>query len=226
MRVNIGCGSSPTPGWKNFDNSLSLRLAKVPLLARLLVATGLTDKHQNEFVEFCKKAHIEYADATRRIPLPDGSVEVLYTSHMLEHLEPWEARTFLTEARRVLQADGIIRIAVPDLGLIVQQYLSRCDADSFVEQTVLASSNPRTLQQRLRYLVAGNRHHLWMYDGRSLCRLLLECGFADAQVVPAGETRIPGPGSLDLTERAAESTYVEALNSSAWQHAVAAVPAR
>jgi hypothetical protein len=28
LRVNVGCGSSPTPGWVNFDNSLSVRAAR------------------------------------------------------------------------------------------------------------------------------------------------------------------------------------------------------
>ena len=34
VRVNVGCGSSPTPGWVNFDNSLSVRAARWPLLCR------------------------------------------------------------------------------------------------------------------------------------------------------------------------------------------------
>ncbi len=50
-----------------------------------------------------------------------------------------------------------------------------------------------------------------MYDGDSLAKLVLEAGFADVLVVPAGSTRITDPGKLDLAERAEESVYVEAL---------------
>jgi len=32
MRVNIGCGQSPTPGWINFDNSLTVKIARSSLL--------------------------------------------------------------------------------------------------------------------------------------------------------------------------------------------------
>jgi hypothetical protein len=37
IRVNIGCGQSPTPSWKNFDNSLTVRIAKSSLLTYLLI---------------------------------------------------------------------------------------------------------------------------------------------------------------------------------------------
>lgn len=30
IRVNIGCGSSPIAGWRNFDHSPSLLLARIP----------------------------------------------------------------------------------------------------------------------------------------------------------------------------------------------------
>ena len=59
-------------------------------------------------------------------------------------------------------------------------------------------------------MLIGPRHHLWMYDGESLARLLREAGFADVAVEPPGVTRIVDPGGLDLKEREAESVYVEA----------------
>ena len=35
-RINIGCGSSPTAGWNNFDNSLSVRLATKQKAKRMM----------------------------------------------------------------------------------------------------------------------------------------------------------------------------------------------
>jgi len=49
-----------------------------------------------------------------------------------------------------------------------------------------------------------------MYDGNSLSKLLEKNGFAEADVLPPGETIIPEPGALDLEERSSESVYVEA----------------
>ena len=36
IRINIGCGQTPTKGWQNYDNSFSLKLAKIPILPILL----------------------------------------------------------------------------------------------------------------------------------------------------------------------------------------------
>src|SRR2546426_1159886 len=105
-RVNIGCGPTPTLGWLNFDNSLSVRLAKYPLLAPVLESLGLLDEGQKRLVSAARNGAIRWADATKHIPLPDQSVEVLYTSHMVEHLDRTAVRRFLREARRVLAPNG------------------------------------------------------------------------------------------------------------------------
>jgi len=68
-------------------------------------------------MQFAHFNSVEYCDAARRLPLPNAAADVLYSSHMLEHLDRDEASTFLKEARRILRCGGIIRIAVPDLRL-------------------------------------------------------------------------------------------------------------
>jgi hypothetical protein len=70
---------------------------------------------------------------------------------------------------------------------------------------------PAGLRGWLKWTLVGPRHHLWMYDGESMAALLREAGFKDAAVTPAGSTRIAQPGQLDLSERARESVYVEAV---------------
>lgn len=211
-RINVGCGQTPTPGWLNFDNSLSLRLAQLPLLAAGLRRLGTIDASHSAMADFCRRHNIIRADATRGIPLPDRSVEVLYSSHMIEHLDPEEARAFLQEARRLLQSDGILRIAAPDIRIHVGNYVDSGDAEAFVRATLLVQPKPRGLRGKLRYLVAGPRNHLWMYDGPSLAALVLSVGFEGARVLKAGETTIPDPGALNLRERESESVYVEARN--------------
>jgi hypothetical protein len=63
----------------------------------------------------------------------------------------------------------------------------------------------------MKWVLIGPRHHLWMYDGNSLAKLMHEAGFADVAIMPAGKTNIADPGDLDLEERASESIYVEAI---------------
>lgn len=209
-RVNIGCGLTRIAGWLNYDNSFSVRLAKYPLLVRLLEKLVLLEEEQKNFSSFSRNNKIIWADATKRIPLPDNSVEVLYTSHMIEHLDREEAKLFLKEACRVLTPSGIIRIAVPDLRKLISRYITEGDADLFIERSLLTRQKPKTLLDRLKSLVIGDRHHQWMYDGTSMVRLLSAMGFKELRILEAGSTMIPDPGELNLHERADDSVYVEA----------------
>ncbi len=211
-RLNIGCGATPTPGWVNYDNSISIRLADWPVLTSLLERFGLLSEQQKQFIYIVKQKEIRYANAVKRIPEPDHSVEVLYTCHMLEHLDRGEAALFLKEVRRVLVQNGIIRIAVPDLRFHIYNYMKDQNGDVFVENLQIARPRHGGLIEKSKTLLIGERHHLWMYDGESLCRLLLKSGFCDPRVLNAGETIIPNPGDLDLAERAPESVFVEAFN--------------
>jgi ubiquinone/menaquinone biosynthesis C-methylase UbiE len=211
-RLNVGCGTTPTAGWVNYDNSISIRLADWPIITSLLIRLGLLSDQQKRFISIVKQKEIRYANAVKRIPEPDHSIEVLYTCHMLEHLDRCEAALFLKEARRVLAQNGIIRIAVPDLRFHINNYLKEQDGDAFVENLRIARPRPGGLIEKSKHLLIGERHHLWMYDGESLCRLLLKSGFSNPQVLKAGETTIPNPGNLDLAEHAPESLFVEAIN--------------
>lgn len=211
-RVNIGCGKSPTSGWKNFDNSVSIRLAQHSLISNVLDKLGLLSEEHRSFINFAKGNCIEWADSTKYIPLADHSVEVLYSSHMIEHLDQEEALSFLKEARRVLNPKGIIRLALPDLKILVDDYLKSGAADDFMKGTYLCQRKPKTLVEKIKFLFVGNRDHHWMYDGQSLVKLLNSVGFCEAQVLPAGHTKIVNPAGLDLYERQDESVYVEAEN--------------
>ncbi|MFN0085605.1 MAG: class I SAM-dependent methyltransferase [Blastocatellia bacterium] len=62
-------------------------------------------------------------DLTRGLPFEAGTVDACYSSHVLEHLRPEEARFFLEEQRRVLKPGGILRVVVPDLEAISRLYL-------------------------------------------------------------------------------------------------------
>lgn len=210
LRVNIGCGMSPTEGWLNFDNSLSLRVSKYPSVYKFLRTVGLVSEEQYRFIEYCRENKICWADATKKIPLQNDSVEVIYSLHMLEHLDKDQARMFLQEAKRVLKVGGVIRLVLPDLEKNILSYIEKKDADEFISSTLLCVETPKSFKGRLQNLLIGNRHHLWMYDGASLVKLLNESGFGNAKVLEPGETTIAKSGSLDLHERKEESVFVEA----------------
>jgi len=210
VRVNVGCGRTPTKGWKNFDNSYSVRLRNIPMLPALLLKTGILLQDQYDYLQFTRDRDIEYGDILKGLPLADSSADVVYSSHVLEHLDRQEVEAYLREARRVLCPGGIIRLVVPDLTLIINKYNRDHDADAFVTEIYLSQLRPRTFPQRLRATIVGSRIHQWVYDGASLSAVLLKNGFIDPCILKPGETTIPDPADLHLSERADVSLYVEA----------------
>jgi SAM-dependent methyltransferase len=208
IRLNIGCGLSPTPGWLNFDNSMSVRIARLPILSSLL---GVRGGPSAKLGAMTQRGDVLFANAANRIPCPAGCAAAVYSSHMIEHLDRAEARSFLAEVMRVLQPGGVVRLAAPDLSLLVRAYLGDGDADGFVSGIHMGLDRPSGLRGWAKWTLVGPRHHLWMYDGESLAAMLSEAGFDDAAVMAPGSTRITEPGQLDLRERVAESVYVEAF---------------
>ncbi len=137
LKVNIGCGMTPTREWENFDNSISLKLAARPFLTNLLSGLKIISSSQLDYIAFCRNNKIRWADATRHIPLKNNSVAVLYSSHMLEHLDREEAQSFLKEAQRVLQPGGTIRLSVPDLAKAIGNYINNKNADEFIQSMLV-----------------------------------------------------------------------------------------
>lgn len=67
-------------------------------------------------------------DIQSHLPYADATFNVVYHSHVLEHLPKWKAFSFLSECIRVLKPGGILRIAIPDLETICRLYLKNLDA--------------------------------------------------------------------------------------------------
>ena len=67
---------------------------------------------------------VESWKASEGIPAPSQSVDVVYHSHLLEHLQQEEGEDLIQECFRVLKPGGILRIVVPDLERICRDYLS------------------------------------------------------------------------------------------------------
>jgi len=210
-QIQIGCGRSPIPGWLNFDNSPSIRLAALPApLIRMAASLRMLDRESVAYAAFCRANGIQLCDATRHIPCSSASVDVLYSSHMLEHLDRRDAELFLREALRVLRPGGVIRLSTPGLAQLVAAYSSEGDADRFIEAQFTCVERARSPLARLKQAFTGPRHHLWLNDERSLCALLKRLGYEQATALPPGQTTLRQPCALNLWERMAESIYVEA----------------
>ena len=211
LRVNIGCGADPTDGWLNMDNSPAIKLANSPFKYNIAKYLRLLNSSQIENIEWNRVNSIQFADATKTLPLEDSTVECMYTSHMFEHLSQNGAESFLKEALRVLKVDGILRIAVPDLRLEVNKYLASEDADAFMRNMLVQAPPINTLREKILLFLSGYRHHQWMYDGNSVSKLLRKNGFRGVEVCTDGYTRIVNPTSLNLYEQVETTVYIESV---------------
>lgn len=114
LMLNLGCGERTHPEWVNIDFSLRARLRSVPLVRRLFGGPN-------------PPGYVNH-DLRKGIPVASASADVVYTSHVLEHLEPEHAAPFLREAHRALRPGGVIRVVVPDLESAARAYLDALDA--------------------------------------------------------------------------------------------------
>lgn len=62
-------------------------------------------------------------DIRNGLPFEDNSFDVVYHSHVLEHLSPADGESLIRECHRVLCPGGVLRIVVPDLERIAELYL-------------------------------------------------------------------------------------------------------
>jgi predicted SAM-dependent methyltransferase len=70
---------------------------------------------------------VKHADFLNGVPLADESAQVVYHSHVLEHLPLDSAKRFLRECRRILIRGGIVRIVVPDFEQSARDYIAILD---------------------------------------------------------------------------------------------------
>jgi predicted SAM-dependent methyltransferase len=77
------------------------------------------DLYRSEFVK--------YYDIRNKLPFVDNSVDTIYHSHVLEHLNKADGKKFIADCYRVLKPGGIIRVVIPDLEQICLEYLSNLE---------------------------------------------------------------------------------------------------
>lgn len=95
-----------------------------------LVNLGCGNRYHKDWINLDFKSNSEYVieyDLHTTLPFENESVDVVYTSHVLEHFSKCFAPKFLEECYRVLKPDGIIRVIVPNLEQIIRNYIKFLD---------------------------------------------------------------------------------------------------
>lgn len=157
------------------------------------------------------------ADVRKHLPLPDESARVVFTEHLLEHLEyQRDARRFLMECLRILEPGGLIRVVVPDGG----RYLHAYATGSWAALRVFSPLTRFPAETRMEVINMHFRQgiqHRFSYDAETLTHILLKCGFSDPAERRFGESPMP-IAAIDSRDRASESLYVEAIKPTRSNH--------
>lgn len=145
-------------------------------------------------------------DVTKGLPYDDNSVDIIYTSHFLEHLTREEGLSFLKECFRVLKPNGIIRIAVPDARLLCQKYLSG-EIMEYRHVNVGVEGAKDGAEALFHLLLAG---HKTIYDFEALKVALEKAGFKDVRQMPPFKSQSAVIERQTISMYPTLSLYVEA----------------
>jgi SAM-dependent methyltransferase len=228
--LNLGCGTrtSQHPDVVNVDWSLYIRIKKSRFL-RTAVSPFLDAARRSRLDQM--GGHLLAHDLSKGIPFDSGSVDVVYHSHVLEHLDRPVARSFLEETLRVLKPGGLCRIVVPDFEFLCRAYIQHLDGcrrdpqqraghedfvEGVLEQSVrrkaAATDGRKGAARLIDQLLLGDARrrgetHQWMYDGVTLPHILEGLGYRQVALQTWNSSAIPEWQDIGLDKNAEGGEY-------------------
>lgn len=180
--LNIGCGLTVHSEWLCVDTSPSLLLRKIPLIGQALARSG----HIPDWPHA-----VRYGNVVTGLALPKSSCDLVYASHIFEHLSLHDLDLALRNLFANLKAGGRLRLLTPDLEKYARAYVGELNganarnmnsaAPSFMNQSGIGlAGSRRNLLCRLNEALSNARHQ-WLWDTYSMTAKLIDIGFWDVQ---------------------------------------------
>lgn len=201
MKLNLGCGPQVPDSWLNVDYALGAKFMKVPFFRALNKKVRLFD------LDWDEKIYLH--DLTKKFPWADSSIDIVYSSHTLEHFSKEHGRRFIHECHRVLRKNGILRIVVPDLRQFVDEYIEGLiHSDDFVEKLGVLYDETSNSRFKKRLSPFLQFPHKCMYDSVRLSGILNDIGF-EASSRSAFDSDIEEIRQVELEDRTKKAIIVE-----------------
>lgn len=158
--------------------------------------------------EFAKKQSYEFTqqDIRKNIPYKDNEVDIIFSSHLIEHITREEGKKLLKECYRVLKKGGIIRFSTPDTQFITEKYIKGNIWEyKYINTGVEQATDDAEAYYNL--LLAG---HKTIYDEKSLKKLFETIGFKNIKRVNPFESRSETIRKETITTHPSISLVIEA----------------
>jgi SAM-dependent methyltransferase len=234
--INLGCGVKTSDLCINVDWSIYILLKQnqwlLPLVAPII------GHDRAERVKGMRGKTISH-NLKKGIPFPSNSVDAVYHSHLMEHIDRDAVIVFHREIYRVLKPGGVQRLCIPDLEQLVSDYNTSLAADDLTREASLRHdvSVAEIFEQSVRRTPSGAKGqsgfriwsenlllgdartrgetHQWMWDRVNVRAVLMDAGFTDVSVRSYDVSDIEGwqqtglERTSDGREYRPKSLYVE-----------------
>lgn len=195
MKIHFGAFNCPVEGWINTDITPHLYIARIPLLAPLLHKIGKMPTERLQDHQRGSFRRLRYLNVCKRWPFANGTVDAIFSSHVVEHLPLRGARNCFRNAFRTLKVGGVLRIVVPDLDHAIAEYSKQTSYDWAVSVFEADQAAEK------------NMHH-FMYNSASMAKLLREAGFADIRHLTY---RVGSCPDIERLDNRPDSLFMEAI---------------
>ncbi|MGD0711795.1 MAG: methyltransferase domain-containing protein [Bacteroidales bacterium] len=133
-----------------------------------------------------------YLDVTKKFPFDDKSFDYVYSEHLIEHISWLDGLKMLSESFRVLKSGGKIRIATPDLKVLIDLYNN---PNNFLNEKYIKWITEKFLNGIEIYLPSlvinnafRNWRHQFLYDRDLLTIAFQKVGFVDIKTYNYGHS--------------------------------------
>ena len=124
-------------------------------------------------------------DITCRLPIPNNSFSLIYSSHLVEHIHRKQFISFLTESLRILKPDGIHIIATPSIKKISETLYGPESKEKYLLMEAGARFYPESFHTESQQINLTMRAfgHRFLYDLPFMRAVAIEVGYKSVDVV-------------------------------------------
>lgn len=157
-------------------------------------------------------------DITKPLNYADGTVDVIFTEHVIEHVDLAGGVAFMREAFRVLKPGGVFRVVAPMIDTLIKfqtnefgrRYANETLLGYYLEEhSVLENLGLGGLEYDAHPFIMDSlfkKHgHQFIWTEKLMCAVLAKVGFRDVRIAEPGVSFFNGSSAIERTMRGSYS---------------------